>query len=257
MKIGASTFYGIISKPILESVKELEKAGFNTIELMYEFNNLIKPEEISQLKRKNLDFLMHGPCIGMMFTHLNLAFSMPQIKMIEESLKVARKIGCSYYVMHGGLIPNPYLMIENKKTRDFFVELFIQRFREIFKKYANQGIKILLENLRSDREIGGKIDDIIKIKKAIPQLGFCFDIAHAEITKQTSEILDKLKIDYIHATDNNLIKDDHKVIGDGKINYKEVINKLRDKRFDGKIILENLSFAECVYSSNSLKKLMK
>lgn len=257
MKIGVSTFYGINNKSILESVEELEKAGFDTIELMYEFDNLIKPEEISQLKRKNLDFSMHCPFIGVMFTHLNPAFSIPQIKMIEESLKIAHKIGCSHYVMHGGQVPSPYLKIENQKTRDFFVELFIQRFKEIFKSYSNYDIKILMENLSSHKSIGGELNDIFKIKKVIPQLGFCFDIAHAEITKQTNEIFDKLKIDYVHATDNNLIEDEHKVIGKGKINYKEIVNKLKDKGFDGKVILENLSFTECVDSYKNLKKLIK
>jgi sugar phosphate isomerase/epimerase len=255
MKIGASTLYGVNNKSVLESVEELEKAGFDTIELMYEFNNLIKPEEIIELKRKKLNFSMHCPFIGVMFTHLNPAFSKPQIKSIERSLEVAKKIGCSHYVMHGGFIPSPYLIIENTKPREFFINLFISRFKNIFQKYSDCGIKIVMENLL-EREIGGQVTDIIEIKKAIPEMGFCFDVAHAEVTKQTNEIFSKLKIDHVHATDNNLMKDEHKVIGSGKIDYKDIINKLKDKSFDGKIILENLSFADCVDSFNKLKRLI-
>ena len=113
MIIGASTCYGINNKSVLESVEELEKAGFDTIELMYEFNNLINPKEIVELKRKKLNFSMHCPFIGVMFTHLNPTFSNPQIKLIEQSLEVAKEIGCSQYVMHGGLMPSNYLIIEN------------------------------------------------------------------------------------------------------------------------------------------------
>ena len=255
MIIGASTYYGINNKSVLESVEELEKAGFDTIELMYEFNNLINPKEIVELKRKKLNFSMHCPFIGVMFTHLNPTFSNPQIKLIEQSLEVAKEIGCSQYVMHGGLIPSNYLIIENMKPREFFINLFINRFKDIFQKYSNCGIKILLENL-TEGEIGGQTSDIIKIKKGIPEIGFCFDIAHAEVMKQTNEIFNKLKIDYVHATDNNLMEDEHKVIGIGKIDYKDIIDKLKDKKFDGKIILENLSFAECVDSFNNLKKLI-
>ena len=256
MKIGASTFYGISNKSVLESVKELERKGFQTIELMYEFNNLIKQEEIIQLKKKKLDLSMHCPFIGTMFTHLNPSFSLPQIKLIEKSLKVACKLKCSHYVMHGGKIPFAYSVIENPKNKEFFTKLFIKRFKNIFKKYSTKGVKILIENMVSPKDIGGQIEDIKLIQKSIPEVGFCFDIAHSEVSNQTNQIIKDLKIDYVHATDNNLKMDLHMTIGKGKINYKNIIKKIKNKGFNGKIILENSSFEECVESRNNLRKII-
>lgn len=254
MKIGSSTFYGIIGKSALETVEELEKAGFEAIELLYEFDNLLSPEEIKKLKQKKLSYSMHCPFIGMMFAHLNPALAAPQIKLVEQSLEAAKQIGCSYYIMHGGAVPSAYLSIENKKTREFFVGLFIDRFKAIFQRYSSQGIRILIENIGVEREIGGKLEDIIRIQRAMPQLGFCFDIAHSEITGQTKDILDRLKVDYVHASDNNLERDEHKAIGKGKIDYKGIIGRLRAKGFNGKIILENLSYNESVESFKELKR---
>ena len=53
MKIGASTCYGVINKPVIESVNELEKAGFDAIEISYEYNNILTAEEVKILKSRN------------------------------------------------------------------------------------------------------------------------------------------------------------------------------------------------------------
>lgn len=257
MKIGVSTLYGLISKSVIETVNELEEVGFDTIELAYEYNHLFGDEEIEILKDKKLDFSLHCPFIGIMFTHPNLDFSGPQIKLIENSLGIAVKLGCSHYVIHGGRIPATYSMVENSKARDFFVDLFIERFRDLFKKYSKEGLKILIENLSSEGKLGGKPSDIIKIKKAIPELGFCFDVAHSEVRKQTNELLEKIKVDYVHVTDNNLESDEHKAIGEGKIDFRKILSEVQNKGFTGKIILENLSLGDCKQSFNRLKEILK
>lgn len=256
MKIGASTLYGLNSKSVLESVEELERAGFDTIELMYEYPHYFNPQEIKKLKNKKLSFSLHAPFMGVMLAHLNPDFAKPQIKLIEQSLQAAIEIGCSHYVMHGGLIPSTYSIIENPELREYFVELFIKRFKGLLQKYSKMGIKIVIENLSNPQEIGGEIKDILKIQEAIPEIGFCFDIAHSELQKQTDEILNKLKIDHVHASDNNFQSDQHKVIGEGKINFKEIISKLKTKGLQGKIILENCSYADCKKSYEILKNLV-
>ncbi|HLC60495.1 MAG TPA: sugar phosphate isomerase/epimerase family protein [Candidatus Nanoarchaeia archaeon] len=256
MKIGASTCYGVINKPVIESVNELEKAGFDAIEISYEYNNILTAEEVKILKSRNLDFSMHCPYIGVMFTHLNSSFSAPQIKLIEKSLKAATDIGCSHYVIHGGLIPRFYTMIENKKSIDFFIRLFAQRFRKIFKKYSKNGLKIVVENLHGSN-IGSRASDIIKIQELIPEAGFCFDIAHGVITDQINELMEKMNVDYVHIHDNNLSIDEHKVIGEGKINFEKILSKLKNKGFDGKLIIENTSYGDTKESLKNLSILLK
>jgi sugar phosphate isomerase/epimerase len=127
----------------------------------------------------------------------------------------------------------------------------------LFEKYSKAGLKILIENLYLKRRIGSEISDIIKIQKAIPKIGFCFDIAHSEVSGQTEEVLTKIKVDYVHATDNNLKDDEHKVIGQGKINFQEIFSRLKNKGFDGKVILENISFKDCRESANKLKEILE
>lgn len=256
MKIGASTFYGIIKQPVIESVEELEKAGIDTIELMYDYDNIFTDEEIEALKKKKLDFSMHCPFIGMVFVHPNFAHSKPRIELVEKSLDAAVRIGCTHYVMHGNTLPTPYLKVDNPIKWEEFVDLFIERFRAMFKKYSEKGLKIVMENNFVPSQIGTMFPDIPTIQKAMPDVGYCWDIAHSEITGQTKEILEKIKIDYIHVTDNDMESDQHAVVGAGKIDFKGIFSELKKKGFNGKIILENLSFDDCVESKKKLGKII-
>lgn len=256
MKIGASTFYGIVNKPATESVNELEKAGFDTIEIMYEYNNFLTENDIKILKKKDIDFSMHGPFTGLMFSHPEKNLSDLIVRLIKQSLESAVKIGCKEYVMHGGTIPLAYTVVENGKTREYFIDLYIKRFGETFREYSRQGIKIVFENMVYDSQIGSAVSDIIRIQKAIPEIGFCFDIAHSVLTNETRELIEKIKIDHVHATDNNLKNDDHFAIGDGKIDFRNIISDLKNKGFNGKIILENISYEDSIKSLRNLKNLL-
>lgn len=256
MKIGASAMYAINTKSVIECVNELEKAGFKAIELVYEYDHFLTYDDIMVLKNKDLDFSMHGPFVNLGLLNLDPEFVEPQLKLVERSLAAAVNVGCTHYVMHGGKIPSLYLAVENPKTRDFFIDLFIKRLGDLFRKYSKEGMKITIENLPSAKDIGGEPSDIIKIQQKIPEVGFCFDIAHAEVMGQTSEILNSIKIDHIHVSDNNLKVDDHFVVGEGKIDFKRIISDVKDKGFDGKLILENSSFEDTRVSLENLKKLI-
>ena len=255
MTIGASTYYGINSRTVLQSVKELKSSGFTTVELMYEYNNYITDTEALKLKQENLDFSMHAPFVNAAYLHPNPDISKPQIEQIEKSLKTAKLIGCSHYVMHGGLIPLPYFGIENPYSREDFVNLFIERFKDIFEQYSDDDMQILIENLPTEKSIGNKIQDIKRIQEEIPSVGICHDIAHSEVAGQTYKILNNFKIDYVHITDNDRITDGHMVVGDGKIDFRNILSKLISKGFEGKIIIENLSYDDCCTSFDRFKEI--
>jgi sugar phosphate isomerase/epimerase len=256
IRIAASTMFGLNKGSIIESVERLEKAGFDCIELVYDFDNFFGEEEVKKLKQKKIDFSMHCPFIGMMFAHPDENFARPQLELVERSLALAAELGCSHYVMHGANIPYTYTMLESPKSREYFISLFIKRFRPVFERYSKKGVKIVLENLSKPNEIGGQVSDIVTIQKELPQLGFCFDIAHANLLRQTDELLQKLKIDHVHATDNKGEKDSHAVIGSGSIDFKRILALLKQKDFNGKIVLESLTLDDTISSFNALKNLL-
>lgn len=254
MKIGCSTIYGLLTKPASKVVLELIANGINTIELVYEYPHLYPEKEIKLIKGQ-ADYSMHCPFVCICFTYPNPLIRKPQIKLIEKSLRVAEKLEITHYVMHGGLTPSSYLIVEKPFKSDYFLDLFIKEFKQIFSRAIDCGIKIVLENL-SPTQILGKPSDILYVKEKIPAIEFCFDIGHAEIYKQTAELL-KLNIDYMHLHDNNLKRDEHLAIGKGKIKIKEILSKVIDKGFDGKIILECLTLKDCTNSVNKVKSIIK
>jgi sugar phosphate isomerase/epimerase len=258
MKIGASTVHGFYRHNILDVVLELEEAGFDTIELVYERGKPFSSTEITELRKireeAKKDFSMHCPFIGMMLSHPNEEYWKPQLERIEKSLQIACEIGCSDYVIHAGEIPEAYRLAG--EPRESFVYSFVERFAPLVERY--KPIKVRIENLIAEKEIGATCSELAGIIEAIPSLGLCYDIAHAVLAKQAEAIMNSFPIDYVHATDNDLIVDQHWAVGAGKIDFKKIISSLKSKNNNTrtKIIVEGLSYQDDIVSYAHLRELV-
>ncbi|MEM7826910.1 MAG: sugar phosphate isomerase/epimerase family protein [Candidatus Aenigmatarchaeota archaeon] len=250
MIIGCSTLYGLLTNTIDEILKNFHDNNISAVELVYEYPHIYSKEEIKAIKGFDFDYSMHCPFIYLVFTHPNPAIRKVIIRMIEKSLDAGRKIGIKEYVIHGGLVPMPYKRLIGGKPHTYFLDLWINEIRPIIKKARDYGIRILAENL-SPREIFGNPDDYEYIKNKVPELGFCFDIAHAVVYGNIERWL-SYKTNYIHITDNNLTEDQHLAVGDGKIKFNEILPKLSKNI---KIIAEPLSFEDCILSVERIKKM--
>ena len=87
-------------------------------------------------------------------------------------------------------------------------------------------------------------------------LKICFDIGHANTTKQTDEMIDLLgdRIGNIHIHDNNGKNDDHMTIGDGSIDFEHVLKRLT--KYKGNYVIESRSLGSAVTSRDRLAKLL-
>jgi len=256
MKVGVSTFYGMNKLSVVECVKQLKESGVKTIELMYEskLEVPINKKNIAELKSFNLDYSMHGPFLGQVFAHPNNIYGNFYLGLVRDALECAASVGCKEFVMHGGKLPSSFMKVESGDSREYFVDLFIGRYGKLFERYDKKGVKVLVENLH-EGEIGGEVGDFLQIKKALPFVGFCFDIAHAANTNSVNRFISEFgsSIGYVHATDNDLRSDQHLALGKGKIDFRGVFKRL--KGFDGKVIVECLKFDDCMSSKEYLLRL--
>ena len=259
MKIGAADFYGLLTKSPVDACLELQKAGIRAVELMYEYPHIISEQDALKLKKLGLDFSMHGPFTEKSFSHPHPDFRGLQVKMVEKSLDIAAKVEADSYVIHGGLFPSFYSMIEHGHKRDYFYDVFANEFQNAFKKASEAGIRVVVENLGLS-QIGGKFEDIIEIKRRLPETGFCLDLAHALMSggfPLLDAFISEIKVDHFHVSDGTAGKDEHWAIGKGHLPIRETLQKLKKKGYDGKVIFEGLTLTDTLESVKKLREMVK
>lgn len=257
MQIGCSTLYGLLRKSVVDSVKELSARGFRAIELAYEYPQFFSPREIHALKKIARDFSlsysMHCPWIILHSEYPWPVFQKFQARLLKKSFGVAESLEATHCVIHGGRVSETYHVLGWSKQR--LLECLANELKPLVKHASDHGIKVVAENCLL-KDAFGRTKDLAFILKKIPELGFCLDIAHAEVAKQAREF-SRFRVDYVHATDNHLRADEHLAIGKGKINYVRWLGLLARKGFKGKIIIECISLKDCVSSRKKLLELIK
>lgn len=254
MKIGSSTLYSLLSKKPAECVRELSSYEINTIELVYEYPHFYPEKEIGELISLGRDYSMHCPFVALCFVHQNPSIRKLNKKLITRSLEAADKLNATHYVMHGGVLPRAYQMIDKTKTRKYFLDVFIREFKNAFSKANDAGIKVLIENMNKGQLFDDPAD-IIYLKEKMPFVGLCYDIGHGEIQGQREELL-ALKPDHIHVSDNDLKIDSHLPVGWGSIDFDSIFSSLRKSKFSGKVILECRSLKDTFKSYRKLLTLL-
>lgn len=118
------------------------------------------------------------------------------------------------------------------------VEPYVKSLIEISKIAREKNIKIALENARNNPYF---LLELLEYSGNPDNIGIAYDLGHANIQLGTKEVIPflekaKEKIFHLHLHDNNGVYDEHKIPGQGIIDYPQVIKKL--KNFKGYGILE-------------------
>ena len=237
------------------SIKEIKKAGIKTVEISHGDGKNFSDEDMDFLKDLDLDHSMHSPynnlkIKGLPWPHYNRECLLE----MENALKNAIKLKASHIVVHGGAFFRGYFRLKSKIGKDyglkFFLDKYIETFGELFKMADDNDVRVIIENLYPCF-LGGRPSDLSYIQRKLPFLGFCFDFAHAEIHNQTEELM-KFNIDYVHVSDNNKKEDQHLKIGEGEMDFKRFIDRLKKLNYKGKIIIENENLSDCIFSFKKL-----
>jgi sugar phosphate isomerase/epimerase len=159
MKVGAATFYGLLHKSLPDICIELQKNGIDAVEVMWEWPHKPAESEAPRLKRLGLDFSVHGPFTEKTFAHPDPEMRIPQIRMVEKSLAFAARLEADVFVMHGGLFPTFYTMIESSLARERFLKSFAGTFLPIFRKASDAGVRVVIENVSTSNQLFSAPED--------------------------------------------------------------------------------------------------
>ncbi|MEM5868901.1 MAG: sugar phosphate isomerase/epimerase family protein [Candidatus Aenigmatarchaeota archaeon] len=255
IEIGCSTLCFLLTKNLRDGLKEFKKNNIHAVELVDEYPIRLNKRRVEIIKSFDFEYSVHCPFVHLMLPHPDKMIRRFYLKLIEKSLKFAKEIHASEYVLHGGVIPKIYLEQEGGKPRIYFLDLWIKEVAPLLENLGN--IKILVENL-SPKEVFGFSEDFDYIKEKIRNIELCFDVAHAIVFNTFEKWIEK-DFSYIHLSDNNLKDDEHLAIGEGKIDFENILRRILEKSENKriKIILEVRSFNGCLKSIEALEKIIE
>lgn len=193
---------------------------------------------------------MHGAFMDVIvFSYDHKIAEISRQRMIG-SMDIARRIGARAVIFHTNV--NPFLMLG--EYRDRAVRLTAEFVIQLLDKYSE--INIYLENMFDDSP--DVLCDISKLVGLRSNYGVCLDYAHASIsTTDIERWITSLQpyIRHLHINDNDLKRDLHLAIGDGKIDWQQ-FKKYYDTYFrECTVLIETTSVEAQLKSIQYLKEL--
>lgn len=169
---------------------------------------------------------MHGAFFDIVvFSHDLRIREISELRM-EQSMKIAVRIGVKGVVFHTNISP----VLSSMEYDQRAIEMTVEYLECLLKRYPDT--EIYLENMfDADPDILAAISERLCIYE---NYGVCFDYAHASISSTPIQTwVEALApyIKHIHINDNNLKRDQHLALGDGKIDWQQFM-EYRKKYFD-------------------------
>ncbi len=159
------------------------------------------------------------------------------LKFAEKEIILAKEVGAKQITIHSGQRDKPNR--EATVAKNF--EILIKNFGELVKFGRKYGIKIGLENSFNNYAICTKLKDLLKVVNSVEGLRVVLDVGHANTTGlRPLDYFKKVKnfVINIHIHDNDGKSDQHALIGEGNIDFKEFLRECKNSNYYGPFILE-------------------
>lgn len=213
-----------------QTYEELIKQGlFQGIEIFYPYDKTEEQLEtykqnVYKLMKHNVEVVLHLPH-GFRSDLLNEEQYDLVLQRFKDAIDFAKLFDVKKLTLHLGSFNNPSL------GRKYFVDKSI----EIVKVLASYcyPMNLMIENMPGYNELGYSPDELKEIieKSNMDNVKLIFDFGHANVSEyKIEEYLQKLDkyLYHLHISDNNGLSDQHKPIGEGNINYKEIFKLLEN-----------------------------
>lgn len=211
-----------------ETIKAIKNVGFNNVFLQWydEKWESSQEEQFEICKKLGLNIIFAH--LG--YQNINSLWedTLEGEKIVErykKNIKECKQRGIFLVIMH----------LSTKKNPPIYNELGLNRIRNILEYAKELGVKIALENTRTRGYLEYVLDNIKD-----ESLGVCFDVGHFH-TYYNDEFdfnLIKNRIFAVHLHDNDKTADLHLIPFDGTLEWKYVIEKLKQNGYRGPVTLE-------------------
>lgn len=242
MQFGAMNFP---VTPVLDEIDTFSRLGFDYLELAMDppmaHHSILASQKnaiTGALKTNGMGLVCHLPTF---VTTADLTESLRQASVMEmhRSIAVAADLGARKVVLHpsmAGGMGALVLDVVKGYAFDFLSEMV---------ETANRlGVDICLENMFPRNRLGVEPDDFDEIFETFPTLKMTLDTGHANIDDRRGRRLKTLidqfgrRIGHLHISDNKGRVDDHLAVGQGTINFADLVRRLKKTGFDQTVTLE-------------------
>lgn len=241
------------TEEFLSYEKLIQDNLFQAVEIFYPYNKTLEDQKTYEqnamnLMKYNIEFVLHLP-FGPLSDLMNEEQESMIIQRMKDGIDFGKKFNVNKFTLHLGSYNNEQL------GRKYFVNKCIRIMKELcLHAYP---ANVMIENMPGYNELGYSPLEIKEILEGtnMPNAKFIIDFGHANVSKYSiKEYLYTLK-DYLlhtHISDNDGSCDQHKPIGYGNIDYKEVYSLMNEVNY------EELYCLEIIYhTSEDLKQYQK
>lgn len=176
---------------------------------------------------------MHGAFFDIVVFSQDLRIREISELRMEQSMKIAVRIGVKGVVFHTNISP----VLSGMEYDQRAIEMTVDYLECLLKRYPDT--EIYLENMfDADPDILAAISERLCIYE---NYGVCFDYAHASISSTPIQTwVEALApyIKHIHINDNNLKRDQHLALGDGKIDWQQFMEYRKQYFDDCSLVIE-------------------
>ncbi len=149
------------------------------------------------------------------------------IEYFSELMKKASDIGIDKYIVHPSGEPIP------ESDRAERLKCSKESIYELSKIAVSCGGKIMVEDLPRTC-LGNCSDEVLELSDFSEGVGVCFDTNHL-LFENPADFVKKLgkRICTVHVSDYDFVDEKHWLPGEGKIDWKELIQSIKDINYSG------------------------
>ena len=233
------------------AIKKIKEAGFDAISVTGVNWGFNKYKDISESFGLTWEFV-HAP-----FTNIN--------SMWLEGNDYQRIFNCmKESITHAAIngVPIVVLHLSSGWNPPEVNEIGIKRFDELVKQAAQKNVTVAFENLRNIKNL----EYIMEHYANTPNVKYCYDCGHELCYTPSVDWIEKFgnKLCCVHLHDNFGIQepeqedtDLHYLPFDGKIDYKDMMDRLRKVGFEGTLMLEVFNHTKPEYMEYTEEEFLK
>jgi sugar phosphate isomerase/epimerase len=251
--IGMScTQFGVIDP---ETVMETVSKNFEFWEIFSEADGDVTKfsSRFNELKGSyNMQYSIHAPIGDVNIASLNDKMRKASVKEMIRTMDHANRMDVNMITVHPGINS---MVLHGVKDRS--AQHAKRSLKKMDKKAKEYGVILAVENMPSFAVMMGQNPQELLDLIDGTDLMICFDIGHANTMGKIDECIDAFKgrIANVHIHDNVGKNDDHSTIGDGVIDFVDVLSKL--KGYKGNYIIESRNMESAIVSKKRLEDLFR